>query len=283
MRLTTAAAAAAAAYTPPPPHLSKEGLHLLHGTQLTLIGFGSLLSETSSRTTFPHLTNFRLGRVTGYRRLFRHPAAIFFERGIAHRDTLEFSSLSVEHVPVSSSSDDEGEELKEHGFVCSLFDVPEFNVHDYVSREEEFAFVMADYLELGVGEAGGNGNGNRNGHGKKKEQGQGQGQGKGLMCVATTDSHVEERWGEGYIDKKYRIHGLDNIWDEWPERGILPCPIYLRHCVLAAQKQGEEAHRSFLQETYLSDRKTTIEEYLAMRPDIMLMEPPPSVIGRYSG
>ena len=50
---------------------------------VTIVGLGSLLSERSSRTTFPNLENFRLGRVHGYRRVFAHSAAIFVERGIA--------------------------------------------------------------------------------------------------------------------------------------------------------------------------------------------------------
>lgn len=100
----------------PPPHPGVNALHphelsAMKGSLMTVIGFGSLLSETSSRTTFPHLTNFRLGRVEGWRRVFRHPAAIFFERGIALPETKEISSLSVE--PHEGA-----------GFVCSLFDVP---------------------------------------------------------------------------------------------------------------------------------------------------------------
>jgi hypothetical protein len=66
----------------PPPPLTPQDLHGLHGQDVTLVGFGSLLSETSSRTTFPTLSNFRLGRVQGFRRVFRHPAAIFYERGM---------------------------------------------------------------------------------------------------------------------------------------------------------------------------------------------------------
>ena len=49
----------------------------------TILGFGSLLSEQSSRLTFPDLENFRLVRVPNYRRLMQHPASIFFQRGIA--------------------------------------------------------------------------------------------------------------------------------------------------------------------------------------------------------
>ncbi len=191
----------------------------------------------------------------GYRRLFRHPAAIFFSRGIAIQESKEFSSLSVEPVADDPSV----------GFVCSLFDIADFDVEAYLAREEEFAFTMAAYTELEGG--------SQRGH--------------GLMCLATTDAHVEERWGAGYIARTYGVHGLDSIWDAWgrPDSGILPCPIYLRHCVLAAQKQGEDgpAHQSFLRETYLADRTSTIEEYLRQRPEIMAMEPPASVLGRYSG
>lgn len=199
------------AYTPPalplpPKPLTKDGLLALNAKLVTLIGFGSLLSETSSRTTFPQLVNFRLGRVQGYRRLFRHPAAIFFERGIALPASKEYSSLSVESV--------EGDDPSSSGFVCSLFDVLDFNVQNFVDREEEFAFTMAQYSEL---------------EGEKKV-------GQGLMCLATTDAHVEERWGEGYIKRKYGVHGLNSIWDL--DSAILPCPVYLRHCVLAAGKKG---------------------------------------------
>ena len=85
--LAASAASAAAFAAPrlhphPPPPLSPEELGGLHGKDVTLIGFGSLLSEQSSRSTFPTLHSFRLGRVQGFRRLFRHPAAIFFERGM---------------------------------------------------------------------------------------------------------------------------------------------------------------------------------------------------------
>ncbi len=60
---------------------------------ITILGFGSLLSQKSSRVTFPTLRNFRLGRVRDHRRVFAHPASIFFQRGIANLDTLEMSSL----------------------------------------------------------------------------------------------------------------------------------------------------------------------------------------------
>ena len=79
--------------------------------EITILGFGSLLSLDSSRLTFPTLRNFRLGRVLNHRRVFAHPASIFFQRNIADLDTLEMSSLSCEY--------EEGQ-----SFVCSVFEVP---------------------------------------------------------------------------------------------------------------------------------------------------------------
>ena len=47
---------------------------------MTVVGFGSLLSERSSRFTFPDLKNFRIGIVEKYRRLYAHTSGVFFER-----------------------------------------------------------------------------------------------------------------------------------------------------------------------------------------------------------
>ena len=93
-------------------------------TLITIIGLGSLLSERSSRTTFPNLKNFRLARVTGFRRVFAHPAAIFFERGIADLDTLQMASLSAEACEGAS-------------FVCTVFEVEDEGMDRFREREEE--------------------------------------------------------------------------------------------------------------------------------------------------
>ena len=66
---------------------------------ITILGFGSLLSERSSRMTFPDLVNFRLGRIPNYRRVFRQPTSLFFRHGIANLETKEMASLSAEACP----------------------------------------------------------------------------------------------------------------------------------------------------------------------------------------
>ncbi|PUZ54958.1 hypothetical protein GQ55_5G173600 [Panicum hallii var. hallii] len=53
------------------------------GGRISIVGFGSLLSERSARSTFPDLEGFRVAALRGFRRVFAHAAPIFFERGIA--------------------------------------------------------------------------------------------------------------------------------------------------------------------------------------------------------
>ena len=108
---------------------------------ITILGFGSLLSERSSRMTFPNLSNFRLVRVPNYRRVFSHPASIFFQRKIADMKTLKMSSLSVEPC-------------KGYSFVASAFEVPKENMMEngvpslaFLEREEEFDIVQVQYSD----------------------------------------------------------------------------------------------------------------------------------------
>ena len=64
---------------------------------------------------------------------------------------------------------------------------------------------------------------------------------------------------------------------------MLPCRVYLRHCVLAAQALGGPAHDSFLDGTVLADRHTSVRQHVEANPGIMEELPPASLVGRYSG
>ena len=255
---------------------------------VTILGLGSLLSERSSRLTFPALRNFRLGRVPSHRRVFCHPAAIFFERGIANKETLEMSSLSCEYVDNSSV-----------GFVCSVFEVPADEIMAdpilsasvagrggdaakkggiipsaaYLEREEEFDIVEAEYEELGLDQH------------QQLYAASTASKRTGILCRRSTDEAYRARWGPNRLAEKYGKHGINSIWDEWsrPDSGILPCAPYLRHCVLAAEKMGPVCYESFMDETYLADRVTTIREYLEQRPDVMQTVPPGDLAIRYGG
>lgn len=223
---------------------------------VTVLGFGSLLSERSSKTTFPDLKNFRLGRVPNYRRVFGHPASIFFQRGIANLETLEMSSLSAEYAGEGSS------------FVCSVFEVPNKDMMEngipsqaFLEREEEFDIVTVPYVELKDGST----------------------RDEGILCTASTDEDYIEKWGQKRFEEDYGQYGVPTIWGWQEDSGLKPCSVYLRHCVLAAKRMGPECYDSFLDDTYLVDRKTPLRTYLEQNPKVMFTEPPPELATRYGG
>jgi hypothetical protein len=226
-------------------------------SMVTILGFGSLLSERSSRMTFPDLKNFRLGRVTGYRRVFGHPASIFFQRGLANLETKEMSSLSAEYT-----GDDKT------GFVCSVFEVPNTEMMSsdgvptkaFLEREEEFDIIEVPYLDYDTNTVS-----------------------KGVLCTKFSDEGYIKRWGEERFNEHYKKYGVDTIWGFERDSGLRPCQVYLRHCYLAAKKMGPLCFDSFQDETYLADRDTTIRDYVAKYPSVLETLPPPGFEERYSG
>lgn len=278
--------------------------------EITILGFGSLLSLQSARLTFPTLKNFRMGRVPNHRRVFAHPASIFFQREIANLDTLEMSSLSCEY--------EEG-----HSFVCSVFEVPNEGLsaevvsedgHDkttgnwipsqaFLEREEEFLIDMVPFDELTsvVAEDGvvpmrtettlsDDTTTSSSTSDKSSVK-------KGVICLRSTDEAYLSMWGESHWKNQYSNYGVKTIWSWERDSGLKPCPVYLRHCVLASWNCGEGAntdewssdgsggicYNSFLDETYLVDRKTTVREYLKQCPGVMATEPPEGLKHRYGG
>ena len=217
---------------------------------ITILGLGSLLSERSCRMTFPVLTNFRLARLHGFRRVFAHTPAVFYNRGIADVPSLQMASLSAE--PCEGSS-----------FIVTAFEVPDAGtgMEAFREREEEFDLEMVDFKTLD-GEPGGN----------------------GMLCKASTDAAYIAQWGQERFDSLYTAVGYKTIWS-WPyDSGLLPCATYLRHCALAAEKLGQAANDSFLDEMLLCDRKTTLRTYLSANHErIMSTLPPEELIDRYSG
>ena len=218
----------------------------------TILGFGSLLSQRSAQCTCPNLRNFQLARVKHFRRVFAHPAAVFFERGIARPETLEVSSLSTE--PCAGAT-----------FVVAAFEVPRAEVPGLLAREEEFDFVRIPFFDLATDAP----------------------LGTGFMCTRSTD---EEAFGARGLRPKYEAllgphFPTVSIWSWGPDSGILPCPVYCRHCVLAASAPTvpKVATDSFLDETFLADRTTSLRDHLANHPHVMECEPPESLKERYSG
>jgi len=219
------------------------------GGLVSVVGFGSLLSERSARTTFPHLQNFREARLRGWRRVFAHVAPIFFERGIANAATREMSSLSVE------PSDDPAAEIVVSQFEVSMTDE---ELDRFVEREHEFRFVAVRCVDA-TGRPDGR---------------------LAVVCARYSDEEYRrERCPPDEFQRRYGRHGVDVIWRD----DVLPCAVYCRHCVLASQKLSAAAHDSFLDATFLADRRTPLRQYLRDNPHVMDTLPPESLAGRYSG
>jgi len=220
---------------------------------LTVAGFGSLLSETSARLTFPGLQNFRLGHVSGYRRLFSHGCSIFFDRGIARPKTNEISSLSVE--PHADSE-----------IIVTLFEINAADpdvIKAFIEREHEFRFCAVVTRQL------------KESDGSPAEEDR-----PAVICARNTDENYRQtRCPPEEWERRYGKHGLTSIWRE----DVLPCRVYLRHCVLAATKLGPIVEASFLDNTVLADRTTTVRQWLEKNPEIMDELPPSSLAQRYAG
>lgn len=227
--------------------------------RVTILGLGSLLSERSSRVTFPNLSNFRVVRVLGWRRVFAHSPSVFVRRGIGDIDSLQLSSLSAE--PCEGGA-----------FYCTAFDVDDEGMPAFREREEEYELEWVPFIEAAALDAC-----------RTRSELRTAAAATGLLCCRSSDEAYIARWGRERWDRDYASVGLSTIWGWQPDSGIRPCSTYLRHCVLAAQKLGKACYDSFLDETFLVDRKTTVRAYLAAHPEVMATEPPPELRERYGG
>lgn len=270
---------------------SSDAASLDDDNTVTILGFGSLLSEKSARSTFPRLRSFRLGKVPDYRRVFGHPASIFFQRKIANMDTLEISSLSAEYSPGTGS-----------GFVCSVFEVDGEFVKEttrdgdvegnspgivpsvaFLEREEEFDIVSVPYQErLDTGIVQDTTTDDRSSMTTPSSLYE-TAKNHGILCTRSTDEKFISRWGQDRFDRNYSQYGISTIWNWDQSSGLRPCGPYLRHCVLAAEKMGKESYDSFLDQTVLIDRITTIRSYLEKYPEVMDLLPPLELAERYGG
>lgn len=226
----------------------------LQPSQVTLLGYGALLSESSSRLTFPHLTKFRYVRVKGMRRVFAHPHLFLIREGIIDpSETFKLASLSAE----SARSD--------LSFVVAAFDVTldDRQRTSFLQREPEYKIVTTPYYEL-----------NENNVESDHQQ---QPAGEGVICVASQDVDLN-------MEVPSLLQSLGGVWHWAQDSGLLPANVYLRHCLLATQKAGGIAYQSFLEDTYLADRTTTLAAYLEENgEEVMACLPPPHLAERFGG
>ena len=103
----------------------------------------------------------------------------------------------------------------------------------------------------------------------------------GILCVRSSDEACIKRWGQKRFEEEWKKIGFDTIWN-W-KGPIYPCRVYLRHCLLSIQKQGDKYLDDFMKNTFLYDRETTIKKYMDAHPDIYDAVVPDSLKNRYNG
>ena len=244
---------------------------------ITILGYGALLSKESSKLTFPNLTNFRYVKIQGYRRVFRHPHLFLLKQDGVFDDhdlteTLELASLSAEKVEDGDA---------ECSFIAAAFDVPTLTDEErraFVAREPEYYITKVEYYDINDDEIclGDN----------------------GIICLASTDENlskdllqiVSETAAKAGEKAEASSSFQNTVWNWTKDSGLLPARIYLRHCLLSVEKTMAEnpiAYESFLKDTYLIDRETTIKQYLdfpGVYDKIMYQSKPPEhLVSRYSG
>jgi hypothetical protein len=168
---------------------------------------------------------------------------------VRYPETSQIGSLSVEPAP------------PQIGFVAAAFEV---SLNDeqrqaFVAREPEYKIGTAPFYAL------------------DHDDDNAVPLGEGVICLASHDKDHD-------IDLSSKPSSIDSVW-HWPtDSGLLPLSMYLRHCLLAVQKAGGQPYESFLDDTYLSDRRTTLREYMKeYGEEVMASRPPAYFKNRYSG
>ncbi|KEA64039.1 hypothetical protein ADIMK_1774 [Marinobacterium lacunae] len=198
---------------------------------ISVVGFGSLLSERSARESVPGLTHYRLVRVSGYRRIFNKVGIVFIAGHGQCPDSLEVSSCSTE--PCASTS-----------IIAAQFECPVDQFTELYEREHRYRWIEVQPVAL-----------------------DGRPQCPARMCTGYSD--LEYRLNKCVTEQEYhdRVgrHYTGVIWRD----DILPFPRYLKFCLVSAASHGDEVLDNFLDTSFLADGRTSIREYLSIRPDLI--------------
>lgn len=241
-------------------HLARDGL-------VTVLGFGSLVSEASARESFDFI-NFRLGTVMGVQRIFNRADWINIDNADARVSTAEVCSLAMAVI---------GAAAPEGGCRVALMDVSaDEGVAGFLHRESTYRILEVPFLD------------DRDASGIA------------LACGECEDSDIVNLWGD---DVWYLEHCTGQIWyvnggaggvmslvppvhgepgdpSVWlpftlpdqeqchyvlpPGPCVYPAPGYLRMVYLAHLRAG--IADNFLNTTLLMDRITTLRTYLDGNP-----------------
>ncbi len=205
---------------------------------ISVVGYGSLLSEWSARQTVPGLQNFRLVRVPGYRRIFNKVGIVFLSRHGADPGSLQLASCSTQ--PVAGCE-----------IICSQFECSAEEFIELYEREHRFRWIEVETELL---------------DGTHPTDTPPDTPSVGRMCTGYDDPGY--RLNKCVTPQEYELrvgrYYRGPIWRD----DILPFPRYLAFCLQAAASQGSAVLDNFLDSSFLADGKTTIRTYLQQTPQL---------------
>lgn len=192
-------------------------------TTVTIVGYGTLVNETSARSTTPGLTNWRYGRVAGYARVFDLVSIINIRRGLG--TGLQLASNTARPM--------EGVELW-----VSLFDIPEEEFADLEVRERRLRTSEVQYTEVDSGSTG-----------------------TAYIFTQYSDKEYREERaiGELWEEEVGQYYPGRCIY----RSDLLPLPGYLQRVADAYAGVSDAYSDHYLDTTFLGDATTSIRQYIA--------------------
>jgi len=192
---------------------------------ITIIGFGSLLSEESARRTCPSLSSFRLGKVHGYGRVF-------------NKIDPKSENLNSDNVANWALVD-----KPDNVTLVTLFEIDREDYPAFARREVDYDLRCIKYIEL-----------------ETDIKGEGIG-----CCAFNDDGEFHAYLENHPIQKSFYHEARQTgpykgaVW----RNDILPRPKYLAFCLESARILGKHYVENILNHGYLADQTTTLGEYLS--------------------
>ncbi|MGM0422024.1 MAG: hypothetical protein ACQEQL_02890 [Pseudomonadota bacterium] len=191
---------------------------------ITIIGFGSLLSEESARRTCPSLSNFRLGKVYGYGRVFNK----------VDPNSENLNSENIANWALIDKAD--------NITLVTLFEIDHEDYPAFARREVDYDLRCVKYTEL-----------------ETEIKGEGI-----ACCAFDDDAEFHAYLKDHPIQKeRYEARQTGPYKGPVWRSDILPRPKYLAFCLEAARQLGKHYVENILNHAYLADQTTTLGEYLS--------------------
>jgi len=197
---------------------------------ISVVGYGSLLSERSARETVPNLSNYRLVKVPGYRRVFDKVGIVFISRHGFSPDSLELASCSTEAAV--------GVEM-----IAAQFECDESDFLQLYEREHRYRWIEVETRHLDTDTPS-----------------------SGRMCTGYSDNdyRLNKCVTEAEYQRRVGQYYTGPLW----RSDILPNPRYLAFCLQAAATQGERVLQNFLDTSFTADGRS-LRCYLNENPGLI--------------